>query len=132
MMIKIKIPTRDRTDMVEITDQVKTLVKESGAKSGILLLYIPHTTAGITLTEYADPDVMKDILTTVNKLVPFEDNYAHQEGNSAAHIKSSLINFSLDMIIEDGELVIGGYQGIFFCEFDGPRDRQVFAKILEG
>lgn len=132
MMIKIKAPTRDRTDMVEITGQVKALVKESGVKSGILLLYIPHTTAGITITEYADPNVMKDILASVNKLVPFEDNYSHEEGNAAAHIKSSLFNFSLEMIIEDSELVIGGFQGIFFCEFDGPRDRQVFAKIIEG
>lgn len=132
MMIKIKVPTRDRTDMVEITGQVKALVKESGVKSGILLLYIPHTTAGITITEYADPNVMKDILASVNKLVPFEDNYSHEEGNAAAHIKSSLFNFSLEMIIEDSELVIGGFQGIFFCEFDGPRDRQVFAKIIEG
>ena len=132
MMIKIKVPTRDRTDMVEITGQVKALVKESGVKSGILLLYIPHTTAGVTITEYADPNVMKDILASVNKLVPFEDNYSHEEGNAAAHIKSSLFNFSLEMIIEDSELVIGGFQGIFFCEFDGPRDRQVFAKIIEG
>ncbi len=132
MMIKIKVPTRGRTDMVEITEQVKAVVKESGVKSGILLLYIPHTTAGVTITEYADPNVMKDILASANKLVPFEDNYAHEEGNSAAHIKSSLFNFSLEMIVEDGELVIGGFQGIFFCEFDGPRERQVFAKILAG
>lgn len=131
-MDKIKVVSRDRTDMVEITEQVKTFVKESGVKSGILLLFIPHTTAGITLTEYSDPDVMKDILNSVNKLVPFDDNYAHQEGNSAAHIKSSLFNFSIEFIIDEGELVIGGYQGIFFCEFDGPRDRQVFAKIIEG
>ncbi|MGI6192358.1 MAG: secondary thiamine-phosphate synthase enzyme YjbQ [Christensenellales bacterium] len=132
MMKKLKISSRGRTDMVEITDQVKAVVKESGVTSGILLLYVPHTTAGITMTEYADPNVMKDILASVNKLVPFEDNYLHEEGNSAAHIKSSLINFSLEMIIEDGELVIGGYQGIFFCEFDGPRERQVYIKIIEG
>lgn len=131
-MNKIKVVSLNRTDMVEITEQVKTFVKESGVKSGICLLFIPHTTAGITLTEYLDPDVMKDILKSTNNLVPFEDNYAHQEGNSAAHIKSSLFNFSIEFIIEEGELVIGGYQGIFFCEFDGPRDRQVYAKIIEG
>lgn len=131
-MNKIKVVSLNRTDMVEITEQVKTFVKESGVKSGICLLFIPHTTAGITLTEYLDPDVMKDILKSINNLVPFEDNYAHQEGNSAAHIKSSLFNFSIEFIIEEGELVIGGYQGIFFCEFDGPRDRQVYAKIIEG
>jgi len=131
-MEKIKVVSRDRTEMVEISEQIKTYVRESGVKSGILLLFVPHTTAGITITEYLDPDVMKDILKSLNKLIPFEGNYAHQEGNSAAHIKSSLINFSIELIIDDGELVIGGYQGIFFCEFDGPRDRQVFAKIIEG
>jgi len=131
-MDKIKVVSRERTEMVEISEQVKTYVRESGVKSGIILLFIPHTTAGITITEYLDPDVMKDILKSVNKLIPFEDNYAHQEGNSAAHIKSSLINFSIELIIDEGELVIGGYQGIFFCEFDGPRDRQVLAKIIEG
>jgi len=131
-MDKIKVVSRERSEMVEISEQVKTYVRESGVKSGIILLFIPHTTAGITITEYLDPDVMKDILKSVNKLIPFEDNYAHQEGNSAAHIKSSLINFSIELIIDEGELVIGGYQGIFFCEFDGPRDRQVLAKIIEG
>ena len=131
-MDKLKVTSGNRTDMVEITDLIKTYVKRSGIESGILVLFIPHTTAGITLTEYADPNVMKDILNSVNKLVPFEDNYAHEEGNSAAHIKASLFNFSSEFIIDDGELIIGGYQGIFFCEFDGPRDRQIFAKIIEG
>lgn len=131
-MDKLKVSSGDRTDMVEITDLIKTYVKRSGIESGILILFIPHTTAGITLTEYADPNVMTDILNSINKLVPFEDNYAHEEGNSAAHIKASLFNFSSEFIIDEGELVIGGYQGIFFCEFDGPRDRQIFAKIIEG
>lgn len=131
-MDKLKVSSGDRTDMVEITDQIKAYVKRSGVESGILVLFVPHTTAGITLTEYADPNVMKDILNSVNKLVPFEDDYAHEEGNSAAHIKASLFNFSSEFIIDEGALVIGGYQGIFFCEFDGPRDRQIFAKIIAG
>lgn len=131
-MDKLKVSSGDRTDMVDITDQIKSYVKRSGVESGLLILFIPHTTAGITLTEYADPNVMKDILNSVNKLVPFEDNYAHEEGNAAAHIKASLFNFSSEFIIDEGELVIGGYQGIFFCEFDGPRDRQIYAKIIEG
>lgn len=131
-MEKISVTSNGRTDMIEITQEVKDVVKASGIQSGICLLYIPHTTAGITLTEFSDPDVMKDILNSANKLIPFEDNYAHQEGNSAAHIKSSLFNFTLEFIVEDGELIIGTYQGIYFCEFDGPRTRQVFVKIIEG
>ncbi|WP_312654312.1 secondary thiamine-phosphate synthase enzyme YjbQ [Proteiniclasticum sp.] len=132
-MEKIKLDSREKTDMVDITEKVKDAVKNSGVKSGICLLFVPHTTAAVTITEYADPNVMKDILTSLNSLVPFENDYKHEEGNSAAHIKSSLFNFSLEMIIDEGELVIGGYQGIFFCEFDGPREnRQVFVKIMEG
>lgn len=131
-MKKIKIESRARTDMLEITEEVKNLVKESRVKSGICLLFVPHTTGAVTITEYQDPHVMLDILTSMNNLVPFENDYKHEEGNSAAHIKSSLLNFSLEMIIDEGELVIGGYQGIFFCEFDGPRKRQVFVKIMEG
>ncbi|WKY46437.1 secondary thiamine-phosphate synthase enzyme YjbQ [Eubacteriaceae bacterium ES3] len=128
----LKVTSGGRTDMVEITQQVKDYVRNSGIISGIVVLFVPHTTAGITLTEYADPNVMKDILNSINKLVPFEDNYTHEEGNAAAHIKASLFNFSSEFIIDEGELVIGGYQGIFFCEFDGPRERKVFAKIIEG
>jgi len=131
-MKKIKVESRARTDMVEITEEVKNIVKESGIKSGICLLFVPHTTGAVTITEYQDPHVMLDILTTMNNLVPFENDYKHEEGNSAAHIKSSLFNFSLEMIIDEGELVIGGYQGIYFCEFDGPRNRQVFVKMMEG
>ncbi len=132
-MDKIKLDSRERTDMVDITEKVKEAVRNSGVKSGMCLLFVLHTTAAVTITEYADPNVMKDILTSLNNLIPFENEYQHEEGNSAAHIKSSLVNFSLEMIIDEGELVIGGYQGIFFCEFDGPREnRQVFVKIMEG
>lgn len=131
-MEKLKVESRGRTDMVEITEEVKAAVRRSGVKSGICLLFVPHTTGAVTITEYADPHVMQDILTTMNALIPFENNYTHEEGNAAAHIKSSLFNFSLEMIIDEGELLIGGYQGIFFCEFDGPRNRQIFVKIMEG
>jgi len=131
-MQTIHVKSRSRTDMVEITEEVKKCVQERGVDSGILLLYVPHTTGAVTITEYQDPHVMEDILDSINKLVPFEDGYKHEEGNSAAHIKSSLFNFSLEMIIYEGELVIGGFQGIYFCEFDGPRDRKVHVKILEG
>ncbi|MFH5837083.1 secondary thiamine-phosphate synthase enzyme YjbQ [Proteiniclasticum sp. C24MP] len=131
-MIKLKVDSKERTDMIEITDEVKRLVKESGVASGICLLFVPHTTGAVTITEYQDPNVMVDMLATMNNLIPFENDYKHEEGNSAAHIKSSLFNFSLEMIIDEGELVIGGYQGIYFCEFDGPRNRNVFVKIMEG
>lgn len=131
-MQTIHVKSKSRTDMVEITEEVKKCVQERGVDSGILLLYVPHTTGAVTITEYQDPHVMEDILDSINKLVPFEDGYKHEEGNSAAHIKSSLFNFSLEMIIHEGELVIGGFQGIYFCEFDGPRDRKVHVKILEG
>ena len=131
-METIKVKSSGRTDMVEITAQVRHVIAQSGVQSGIGVLFVPHTTAAVTITEYTDPDVTKDILNEINKIVPFEDNYAHQEGNSAAHIKSSLFNFSLDFIIEEGQLVIGGYQGIYFCEFDGPRERKVYVKIIEG
>ena len=131
-MKKIKVESKGRTDMIEITNEVKALVKGSGVKSGICLLFIPHTTAGVTITEFSDPALMTDFLNSMNGLIPFENNYGHLEGNAAAHIKSSLFNFSLELIIDEGELVIGVYQGIFFCEFDGPRVRQVFVKIMEG
>ncbi len=131
-MYTLKVKTNARTDMVEITADVREIIRQSGVNSGICVLFVPHTTAGVTITEYTDPDVTKDILKEINKIVPFEDDYAHQEGNSAAHIKSSLFNFSQDFIIEDGKLVIGGYQGIYFCDFDGPRDRQVYVKIIAG
>lgn len=131
-MKKIKVESKGRTDMIEITNEVKALVKGSSVKSGICMLFIPHTTAGVTITEFSDPALMTDFLNSMNGLIPFENNYGHLEGNAAAHIKSSLFNFSLELIIDEGELVIGGYQGIFFCEFDGPRVRQVFVKIMEG
>jgi secondary thiamine-phosphate synthase enzyme len=131
-MEKIKVTSRDRTDLVEITPDVKEIVEKSGVQSGICVLYIPHTTAGVTVTEFSDPNLMNDILNSINALIPFENNYTHEEGNAAAHIKSSLFNFSMEFIIEEGKLVIGTYQGVFFCEFDGPRDRQVYVKIVEG
>ncbi len=95
------------------------------------MIFIPHTTAGVTINENADPDVVHDILKEINKIVPFNDSYLHMEGNSAAHIKASLFGFSQQVIIEDGKLVLGTWQGIYFCEFDGPRRRQVYVKIIE-
>jgi secondary thiamine-phosphate synthase enzyme len=126
---RIKVRTHARTEMVDITSKIQQSVKESGIESGICTVFVPHTTAGITINENADPDVVSDILKEVNKIVPFEDGYLHMEGNSAAHIKASLFGFSQQIIVEGGRLMLGTWQGIYFCEFDGPRNREVYVKI---
>ena len=130
-MHKLNITTSARTEMLDITSQIQQVLTQGGIKSGICMIFIPHTTAGVTINENADPDVVHDILKEKNKIVPFNDSYLHMEGNSAAHIKASLFGFSQQVIIEDGRLVLGTWQGIYFCEFDGPRRRQVYVKIIE-
>ncbi|MCX8129247.1 MAG: secondary thiamine-phosphate synthase enzyme YjbQ [Clostridia bacterium] len=129
MMYTLNVKTQSRTSMIDITSKVQQVVKESGIKSGVCTVFVPHTTAGITINENADPDVVSDMLKEINKIVPFDDNYAHMEGNSAAHIKASMFGFSLQVIIENSELQLGTWQGIYFCEFDGPRSRKVYVKI---
>jgi secondary thiamine-phosphate synthase enzyme len=128
----IGVKSGQHTAMIDITREVKNLVRESGIKSGICIIYIPHTTAGITINENADPDVIRDFLMEMNKLIPLSDGYHHIEGNSAAHIKSSMMGFSQTIIIEDGRLLMGTWQGIYFVEFDGPRIRKIYVKIIEG
>lgn len=108
------------------------MVKESGISDGIITIFIPHSTAAVTINENADPDVVRDIIMEINKVIPFLDSYKHFEGNSAAHIKSSLFGVSESVIVADGELLLGIWQGIYFCEFDGPRNRKVFVKISAG
>jgi len=115
--------------MIDITDAVQKAVSDSGVKEGVCIIYAPHTTAGITINENADPSVKKDILAELNKLIPFDDNYSHLEGNAAAHIKSSIVGCSQSVIVSNGRLVLGTWQGIFFCEFDGPRSRRVFVQV---
>lgn len=124
--------TNQTAAMVDITDEVRNKIKESGVKNGICIVYVPHTTAGITINENADPDVVRDITMSLNKLIPISDGYHHREGNSAAHIKSSMMGFSQTLIINDGQLLLGTWQGIYFMEFDGPRNRKVLVKIIEG
>lgn len=128
-MHTLTIRTRERTCMVDITRKVQDVVKERGIISGICTLFVPHTTAGITINENADPDVVVDMIYEINKIVPFDDNYRHIEGNSAAHIKASLFGFAENIIINNGRLILGTWQGIYFCEFDGPRTRNVYMKI---
>ncbi|MBD3323807.1 YjbQ family protein [candidate division KSB3 bacterium] len=126
----LEVRTRSKTEFVDITSQVQQLVRNSGVRSGVCYLYVPHTTAGVTINENADPSVQKDLLMEVNKIIPFQDNYVHSEGNSAAHIKSSLFGNTLFVLIEDAALVLGTWQGIYFCEFDGARRRKIYLKIV--
>lgn len=130
-MDTLSIKTQSRTSMIDITPQIREAVKTSGVKYGVCTVFVPHTTAGITINENADPDVVSDILKEINKIVPFDDNYSHMEGNSAAHIKASLFGFSQQIIINEGRLVLGTWQGIYFCEFDGPRNRNIHINISE-
>ena len=130
-MLKIfSVPTHNRTEMLDITSDVQKVVQESKQQEGLCCVFIPHTTAGITINENADPSVQKDILYELNKVIPFDDNYSHLEGNSAGHIKSSLIGSSVNIIIENSQLKLGTWQGIYFCEFDGPRTRKAWVKII--
>ena len=129
--IQFEVKTSKHTEMKDITRLVQQAVTDSGVKDGICMVFIPHTTAAVTINENADPDVVRDFTTEIGKIVPWEDGYYHFEGNSAAHLKSSMIGFSEQIIIEDGRLVLGTWQGIYFCEYDGPRSRKVLVKVLD-
>ncbi|MEW6620612.1 MAG: secondary thiamine-phosphate synthase enzyme YjbQ [bacterium] len=129
-MDSLEINSKSRTEFIDITAKVEDIVRKSGVKSGICYLFVPHTTAGITINENADPGVVVDILKELNKIIPFKDGYLHSEGNADAHIKSTIVGTSLNIFIEDSRLVLGTWQGIFFCEFDGPRRRKVFVKVI--
>lgn len=125
----LTIQTHSREDLIDITDQIKESVNESGTETGICCVYVPHTTAGVTINENADPSVKADILMAMRKLVPDSLPYTHAEGNSPAHLKSTLVGSSLSIIIENGKPALGTWQGILFCEFDGPRRRKLFIHI---
>jgi len=129
MLKKNQIQTGNRTEMINIDQQVEALIRDSKVKSGTCVLWVPHTTAAVTINENGDPDVVRDILMEIDKIVPLHDDYHHYEGNSAAHIKSSLFGPSLTLVIDDGKLLLGRWQSIYFCEFDGPRLRSFLIKI---
>jgi secondary thiamine-phosphate synthase enzyme len=129
MLVKFTVDTSRHTQMLNITDRVKKAVAESGVRSGVCTVFIPHTTAAVTINENSDPDVVRDITAELDKIVPWDDGYRHSEGNSAAHLKASMIGFSEQIVIEDGRLLLGIWQGVYFCEFDGPRTRNVYLKI---
>ena len=126
------IKTDKHTQMKDITRLIQDEVRQSGVKDGFCVVFTPHTTAAITINENADPDVVRDLNMELGKIIPWEDGYHHIEGNSAAHLKSSLVGASEYVIIEDGRLLLGTWQGIYFCEYDGPRSRKVIVKIMEG
>jgi secondary thiamine-phosphate synthase enzyme len=131
-MEEIKVKTNSKIEMIDITRQVQDIVQQSKVTHGICIVFVPHTTAAITINENADPAVRKDIIGELNKIIPLEDNYRHMEGNSAAHIKATLTGSSQTVIIENGELQLGTWQSLFFCEYDGPRSRKVWVKIIKG
>jgi len=130
MIQKLSVTTRQHTQMVDITAEVQRAVSESRVAEGVAFVFCVHTTAGLTINENADPSVCADIVETLEKIVPWRAAYRHTEGNAAAHVKSSLVGHSLTVLVEGGRLVLGTWQGIFFCEFDGPRDRRVLVQVV--
>lgn len=127
-----EIRTTKPQQFIDITDTVADAVKNSNVRDGIAVIFVPHTTAGVTINENADPDVVRDMIAALDKTYPIHGDYLHFEGNSHAHIKASLMGSSCTVIIQDGKLLLGTWQGIYFCEFDGPRDRKFFVKIMRG
>jgi secondary thiamine-phosphate synthase enzyme len=127
----LSVKTRERTELIDISSDINDLIKKSGVDEGLCMLYVPHTTSAVTINESADPSVKSDILMILNQVIPWDANYRHLEGNSPAHIKASLIGPSELLAIENRRLVLGTWQGIFFCEFDGPRTRKVHVRIME-
>lgn len=125
------VRTQKAQEFIDITDLVREAVEKSGVKDGLAMAFVPHTTAGVTINENADPDVVTDILLGLNKAFPEQNGYLHREGNSHAHIKSSLMGSSCHILIEKGQLKLGTWQGVYFCEFDGPRNRKVFIEIIK-
>ncbi|OGS03749.1 MAG: hypothetical protein A2204_03920 [Elusimicrobia bacterium RIFOXYA1_FULL_47_7] len=130
MLMEFSIKTKSRTDFIDITGAVSELLKDERVKDGLCHIFVPHTTAGITINENADPDVMADITAYLDTAVPWKNNYGHSEGNSAAHIKASLLGSSVSVPVSNGSLVLGTWQGIYFSEFDGPRTRKVIVTVI--
>lgn len=131
MLSTINIATKNRSELFDITPRIRELVKASKIRSGVCRIFVPHTTAGVTINENADPSVKRDILSGLERIVPAGGDYEHTEGNADSHIKSTLAGTDKTVFIENGDLRLGTWQGIFFCEFDGPRQRNVLVKITE-
>lgn len=131
-MTHIEIVTHRQVEMIDVTREVQRAISASGLKEGLAIVFVPHTTAAVTINENADPDVVRDMVAEINRIVPFESNYLHAEGNSAAHIKASLVGTSETLIVTGGEPLLGTWQGVYFCEFDGPRKRRMVIKVVPG
>jgi secondary thiamine-phosphate synthase enzyme len=130
-MVKyLNVRSKSRIEFIDVTGMVQEAVREAGIKSGICFLYVPHTTAGITINEGADPSVQRDVQNTLSRLAPHDMNYFHREGNADAHIKSTIVGNSANIIVDEGKLLLGTWQSIFFCEFDGPRHRRIAVKFM--
>ncbi len=128
---EFEISTRVKEEFIDMTSEVRKIIEDSGIRTGICTVYVPHTTAGVTINENADPSVQSDILNTLRTMVPDTLPYTHMEGNSPAHVKASLMGSSAQIIINEGDLVLGTWQGIYFCEFDGPRHRKVYISAVD-
>ena len=129
MIKSLEVRTSKRAELVDITSQVQAIVRESGVQSGLCVVHVPHTTAGVTINENADPSVPQDILSKLSELVPRSSQYAHAEGNSDAHIKASMMGFNLILLVDGGRVLLGTWQGIYLTEFDGPRTRRILVKV---
>jgi secondary thiamine-phosphate synthase enzyme len=132
MLRTIDVRTGGKTELVDLTARVQEVVRDSGVTEGLCHVFVPHTTAGVTINENADPSVKADILMVLNKVISDTEPYRHAEGNSPAHIKASLMGPQLTVVVNGGRLLLGTWQGIFFCEFDGPRSRRVHIKVTSG
>ena len=130
MVSHFQVASKERCQFIDITSEVEKAVQVTGVSRGICTVFVPHTTAGVTINENADPSVVRDMLMELEKIVPFNDGYAHREGNSSAHIKASLMGASVQLVVEAGRLSLGTWQGVYFCEFDGPRRRSVQVQVL--
>jgi secondary thiamine-phosphate synthase enzyme len=131
MQKQLTVKTGARSEMIDITGMVRSVIRDSGIENGICHVFVPHTTAAVTINENADPDVQRDILLTMDQVIPWQNHYRHREGNSAAHVKASLMGASEMVFIENGNPVLGTWQSVFFCEFDGPRTRKILVKVIE-
>ena len=132
MPATLEVRTGSKTELIDLTARIQQVVTESGVAEGLCHVFVPHTTAGVTINENADPSVKGDILMVLNKIISDREPYRHLEGNSPAHIKASLMGPQLTVIVSQGRLLLGTWQGVYFCEFDGPRHRRVYVKVTEG
>jgi secondary thiamine-phosphate synthase enzyme len=128
--MRLSVKTHAQTEMIDVTKAVQKQVTDSGMENGLCMVFVPHTTAAVTINESADPAVKQDILMVLNKIVPWKEAYRHMEGNSPAHLKTTLVGSSEVIAVENGQLVLGTWQGIFFCEFDGPRNRKLDVRLI--